>query len=305
MEERLNILLGKLKDASIDEELRDSLMLELQEIIKQNSIDSFLLNRYKQDYSNTVFFLNRSVEEVEEKNNELIKSNSDLERFAFSVAHDLKSPLRNISNFVDLMSMRIKDEDFASIPEYLDFVKSNTKKLLNVVDETLEVAKLNTDSLYKDKVDLNRVLNAVTNDVRGAYRHKNITISFPFLPTIDANKTLLYKLFLNLVENGIKYNTSENPTIKVNADKVSNGHQFVFEDNGIGIEEADQERIFDLYSRLHGDNRYEGTGIGLAMCKKIVESYNGSIAIESVVGEGTKFSVTISEKGNAIKISNV
>lgn len=101
------------------------------------------------------------------------------------------------------MSMRIKDEDFASIPEYLDFVKSNTKKLLNVVDETLEVAKLNTDSLYKDKVDLNRVLNAVTNDVRGAYRHKNFTISFPFLPTIDANKTLLYKLFLNLVENGV------------------------------------------------------------------------------------------------------
>jgi len=296
MKERLDVLLTLLKDSAMEEDLKQSLILNVQEIIKQSAIDTFLLNRYKQDYSNTVYFLNRSVEEVEEKNNELIKSNSDLERFAYSVAHDLKSPMRNISNFVDLMSMKVRDIDDSDLSEYLGFVKSSAKKLLNVVEETLEVAKINTNTLYKDKVDLNRVLNAVANDVRGAYRNKQITISFPFLPTIDANKTLLYKLFLNLVENGIKYNSSEIPTIKVSANKISNGYEFVFEDNGIGMEEKNLENIFGLYTRLHNDNLYEGTGIGLAMCKKIADSYNGAIEVKSVLDQGTTFTVNLKEK---------
>jgi len=296
MKERLDVLLSMLMDSDIDEISKQTFILEVQELIKQCTIDTFLLNRYKQDYSNTVYFLNRSVEEVEEKNNELIKSNSDLERFAYNVAHDMKSPIRNISNFVDLMSMKVRDIDDPDLLEYLGFVKSSSKKLLNVVEETLEVAKINTDSLYKDKVALNRVLNAVVNDVRGAYRDKQIAVSFPFLPTINANKTLLYKLFLNIVENGIKYNTSDIPAIKVGAEKIPKGYKFIFEDNGIGIAEVNQESIFNLYTRLHNDNLYEGTGIGLAMCKKIVDSYSGSIDINSKIDEGTTFSIIIYEK---------
>jgi light-regulated signal transduction histidine kinase (bacteriophytochrome) len=132
------------------------------------------------------------------------------------------------------------------------------------------------------------MLNILTH-LSGFIQEKNAVIQFDNLPTIQANKAQIQQLFQNLIENGIKYNESDEPTLNIYVNRTENNLQIIFEDNGIGIPEAYHEQIFDMFKRLHNNSTYQGTGIGLAICKKIMEVHHGTISVASQESQGSKF----------------
>lgn len=227
--------------------------------------------------------------ELQKANNELERSNKDLEQFAYVASHDLKTPLRNINGFLSLLEkyhIRNIDKDGA------DLVSSAIKSvgfLEKLINSLLEYSQVIQKRTIENKIDLNDVMELTKHNFRGT----NACIEHPKMPSINANFTQMLQLFQNLIANGIKYNQSEFPTITIDFEEINGFYQFSVKDNGIGIEKEYQEGVFTIFRRLHTQQEYEGTGIGLSICKKIVEGYGGKIWIDSEAQEGTTFCFTL------------
>jgi len=238
---------------------------------------------------------NKLLDDLSEKNLQLESAYTEMERFTYVASHDIKTPLRNISSFVGLMERDLNKGNMESIPEYLDFIKTNSQSLFFLVGDILEYSKLNSrpDEAVKI-VDLNLLAQKVKSSIEMV--NENSVVEIENLPTIKANPTLFKLLFQNFIENGLKYNNSSVPKVKVYAKTYENYLNIIFKDNGIGISEKYHTRIFEMFKRLHSNAQYQGTGIGLAICKKIVDQLFGNIKIESAVGNGTTFTITLPYK---------
>lgn len=251
-------------------------------------------------YSRKVKKLSDELEiKVEKRTNELAQSNIHLERFAYIASHDLKTPLRTISSFLSLIKRRIKPYNNPELEDLLSFASNGAKQMNNLIEDVLEFSKINTAEMRQKEVDLDKTLQSVLYNIGDFLEEKNGKVKYGDLPTIKGNPGYLHQLFQNLIVNGIKYNKDAEPEVCIGCQLKKTHYQFRVKDNGIGIDEEYREMIFEMFKRLHTSDKYEGTGIGLALCKKIVEQHGGRIWVESSSENGSCFCFTLSHIAEA------
>ncbi len=221
-------------------------------------------------------------------NDELLRSNKELENFAYVASHDLQEPLRMVTSFTQLLQKRYSDKLDADANTYIQYAVDGSKHMYELLNGLLAFSRIKTSGREFSRVDMNNVVIKVKENLRLKLTEKDVTINVSKLPVIIADENQMIQLIQNLVVNGIKYNTGK-PVISISSSPVDDDFVFSVKDNGIGIEPQYFEKIFRIFQRLHTREQIEGTGIGLSICKRIVERHKGRIWVESKPGEGSVF----------------
>lgn len=223
---------------------------------------------------------------------ELARSNRDLEQFAYVSSHDLREPLRTVTGFVQILEDRYRDQLDARAHEYIRFAVDGARRMQQLIDDLLAYARVGS-ALSIRSWNTREALDRALDALKGSIERSGAVITADPMPVVRADGTLLCQVFQNLLENAIKFRSADPPRIHVGARRERGGWLFGVSDNGIGMEREHGERIFVIFKRLHPRDKYPGTGIGLALCKKIVERHGGRIWVESEAGQGSTFSFTL------------
>lgn len=231
---------------------------------------------------------------VEQK---LKRSNEDLNQFASIAAHDLQQPLRSISGFLTLLKDKyIKNLDDTA-NKYIDQTIKSAESMSELVRDLLEYSRIETDNLQYKLCDIEELVTDILHTMEQTLETEKVTINTISLPQIVCDKLKIHRVFYNLIENAIKYSGNEDPVVTLTATQLDNADWvFKISDNGIGIDKAKHDDVFKMFTRLHKKAEYEGTGVGLAICKKVVDLHHGEIWIESNSENGTTFAFTIPQK---------
>lgn len=236
-------------------------------------------------------------EEAEIKMSELVvelkRSNKDLEQFAYVASHDLQEPLRMVSSFTQLIERKYRDKLDEDANEYIWYVVDGAKRMQSLINDLLSYSRVTTKVKDFTKINLNETVDEAIFNLEIAIEENNAIVVVDSLPPIYGDSSQMVQLFQNIIGNAIKYRSEKIPEIHISASEGDQEWIFKIEDNGIGIQPEYNERIFQIFQRLHGSHAYSGTGIGLAICKKIVELHGGSIWVNSKPGEGSIFYFTI------------
>lgn len=245
--------------------------------------------------------LEQMQEVLREKNEQMekyIESNLQLENFAYIASHDLREPLRSIIGYSQLLERRYGQILDQEGHEYIGHLINSTKSMNSLISDLLLFSRVNTESIHYQRVVMSEIVAQVKDNLRTAIEDARADIQWQGMPqTITADRTRVVQLFQNLLSNAIKFRMPGQPAhIRVQYQERADAHEFEVRDNGIGIEPQYQERIFNIFHRLHNRAEYEGSGIGLATCKKIVEQHNGTIRVQSAPGLGSAFIFTISKE---------
>lgn len=229
----------------------------------------------------------------------LERSNADLERFAYVASHDLKTPLRVITGYAQMLERRYRDRLDDEANEYIAFLTSGTKRMYRLITDLLHYSRINSQAKPLEPVSAARAADIAVGNLKAVIEDADAMVTVGQLPVILADESQLSSLFQNLVGNALKYrHPDRRPDIRVTATRLSSSiWRFAVKDNGIGIEAEHFERIFVIFQRLHADTAYEGTGIGLALCQRIVTRLGGRIWVESTPGEGSTFFFTAKDAG--------
>lgn len=237
----------------------------------------------------------RVEEEIIQKSEELKRSNTELEQFAYVASHDLQEPLRMITSYVQLLEKNYKDKLDQDAHDFINFAVDGASRMQTLIYSLLEYSRINRIKPFEN-IDLDDTLNEVLKDLEFMIKETSAKITWEKLPVIYGDKILIGQLFLNLIANAIKFKSDKAPRIKISC-AIKNGFfEFAVSDNGIGIKQEYCEKIFVIFQRLHSKDKYPGTGIGLAICKKIVERHGGTIWVNSEIDKGSVFSFTIKFK---------
>ncbi len=235
----------------------------------------------------------KAEDELFRSSEELKRSNEDLQRFAYVASHDLQEPLRTISSFLQLIEKRNRDRLDAESKEFISFAVSGANRLQIMINNLLEYSRVESRGTPFVEVASGDILRKVIDDFEPEIERSNAVITFDDLPTVMADPNQIGRLFQNLVGNALKFRGEEPPRIHVAARREKGSRVFSVSDNGIGIDPKYKDRIFIIFQRLHTMDTYAGTGIGLSICKKIVERHGGRIWVESEPGKGSTFRFTI------------
>ncbi|MFA5042876.1 MAG: ATP-binding protein [Kiritimatiellia bacterium] len=230
---------------------------------------------------------------LEISNKELARTNENLAQFAYVASHDLQEPLRIMANYSQLLEKRYKTMLDKDADDFIDFIVDAAKRMQKLIADLLEYSRAGDKNINMTKVDCNEVLRKVIAGMAPIVASDCARVTHDDLPVLTAHETGLIQLFQNLIGNALKFHGKEPPLIHVAVRRDKNDWVFAVRDNGIGIEPQYKERIFQIFQRLHSRSEYPGTGIGLAICKKIVENHGGRIWVESAPGEGATFYFTI------------
>ncbi|QAR34449.1 sensor histidine kinase [Geovibrio thiophilus] len=229
---------------------------------------------------------------------ELERSNEELEQFAYIASHDLQEPLRMISSYTQLLAKRYKDKLDEDATEFINYAVDGANRMQVLINDLLSYSRVGTKGEEFSHVDLNGVLDIVKANLKGVIEESGAVIKYSKLPTVLADNSQMLQLFQNLTGNAIKFRREGvKPEIEISAKKEGNMFRFMVKDNGIGIDKKYLDRIFVIFQRLHTKEEFPGTGIGLAICKKIVERHGGEISVESAEGKGSDFIFTLQGKG--------
>lgn len=248
-------------------------------------------------YFEITFVFKKINTDLINKNQSLEDSNLALEQYAYLAAHDLRSPTQNIINFSKLLQNRLASKMGSQEKKFFRFIIDAANRMKETTDELLKFSSISHEQISIERCIPQQILKNVVNDLQINIAEKNAQIDISPLPIeIKADRQLLHLVFQNLIANGIKFvpkDTTPNINIRYKADDKH--HIFSIQDNGIGIDSSNQEKIFGLFKRLHSREDYKGTGIGLSICQKIVEKHHGSIHVESESIQGSTFSFSISK----------
>lgn len=237
----------------------------------------------------------KAEQKLEEKNKELMEINQELEHFAYVASHDLQEPLRTVASFIQILEKRyghLLDEDGQ---QFMMFVVEGAKRMQSLIRDLLEYSRINRFNTDYEKVDLNEVFQTVNRGLKEKIDSTDAVILAENLPSIQGNKIQLTQIFQNLIDNAIKFRGDKKPEIIISVKELPSKWEISVRDNGIGISQEYFQRIFIIFQRLHTHEEYSGTGIGLALCKKIIERHGGEIWLDSVPGQGTNFTFTIAK----------
>ncbi|MFP4103914.1 sensor histidine kinase [Coleofasciculus sp.] len=224
---------------------------------------------------------------------DLSRSNQELEQFAYVASHDLREPLRKIRSYSDLLVKRYQGQLDKRADKYIAYITDATQRMQTLISDLLTYSRVSKPELIPEPTDLGRILNTTLTDLNSLIKENKAMITADSLPTVNANPTQMAQLLQNLITNGIKFCTQQSPRIHITATREGQFWQIAVQDNGIGIEKQYRDRIFVIFQRLHYPEEYPGTGIGLAICKKIVERHGGQIWVESELGQGSTFYFTL------------
>jgi PAS domain S-box-containing protein len=239
----------------------------------------------------------RTEEKLKETMTELERSNAELQRFAYVASHDLQEPLRKIQAFGDRLSGKYADMLDDQGRDYLWRMGSAAARMQALINDLLTLSRVTTKAQPFVPVNLGDVVNDVLSDLEDHIKRTGGRVEVSDMPTIDADPTQMRQLFQNLIDNGLKFHLPEQkPVVRIRAKQLNEICQIIVGDNGIGFEEKHLERIFTVFQRLHGRGEYEGTGVGLPICRKIAERHGGTITAMSTPNQGATFVVTLPVK---------
>ncbi len=220
---------------------------------------------------------------------DLSRSNAELEQFAYVASHDLQEPLRMVASFTQLLAKRYRDQLDKDAHEFIDFAVDGAKRMQRLINDLLAFSRVGTRGKPFKPTDLGIILKETLDNLNTAIKESGARITSGPLPTVPGDEVQLVQLFQNLLANAIKFRGAAAPHIEISAAAQDGEWVIAVQDNGIGIAPEHQERIFQIFQRLHGRSEYPGTGLGLALCKKIVERHGGHIWVESQPGQGATF----------------
>lgn len=232
-------------------------------------------------------------EDLKQKNRDLELKNKELEQFAFIASHDLQSPLHTIINYIDLFQSENKKELSDEGQLYFDFIKDASTRMKELITGLLEYSRIGQD-IQLETIDCQVICEDILKDLQGLIQEKNATIQLGDLPEVVASSVEISMLFQNLIENALKFSKPDIPCkIEVTHSDKNRYFQFTVSDNGIGIDPQFEEKIFIIYQQLHNKTTYGGNGIGLAHCKKILDTFGGKIWLDQNSKDGARFHFTI------------
>ncbi len=238
-----------------------------------------------------------AARKIDEMMHELVRSNKELEQLAYVASHDLQEPLRMIASYVQLLSRRYQDKLDEDANEFIHYAVDGATRMQSLINDLLMYSRVGTKGKELEPTDCNEVLAQASANLKVLIDETGSRINCGRLPTVQADGPQLVQLFQNLIGNAIKFRRDGTPVIDIEAREESGYYVFAFRDNGIGIAPEFFDRIFHIFQRLHNRTRYPGTGIGLAVCRRIVERHGGKIWVESEIGQGTTFFFTIPLSG--------
>jgi light-regulated signal transduction histidine kinase (bacteriophytochrome) len=239
--------------------------------------------------------LRQTKQELEAKNQDLQRSNQDLQRFAYSISHDLQEPLRMVTSFLDLLQKRYQEKLDSAAQDYIHFAVDGAERMKAMIQGLLSYSRVETQDTSLSKVSSEEVLQQALDHFRLQIGETNAVVTHKNLPEVHADENQLLSVFQNLIGNALKYHGEAPPVIHVTAEKDQKHHcwRFSVQDHGIGIPEKDHDRVFEIFSRLHTREEYQGIGMGLAITRRIIRRHGGEIWIDSPDQEGTTVRFTI------------
>ena len=224
------------------------------------------------------------------------RSNKELEQFAYVASHDLQEPLRMVASYMQLLQRRYKDKFDNDANDFINYAVDGSKRMQELIHDLLAYSRVGLPGREFEQINIETVLDHAIRNLGMSIKDSGAVVTHDSMPTMFADGIQITQLFQNLISNSIKYCNEAPPRIHISAKQNKKAVIFSVSDNGIGIDPQYYERIFTIFQRLHGKEKYSGTGIGLAICKKIVERHHGKIWVESLPGEGSTFYFTIPEK---------
>jgi signal transduction histidine kinase len=231
--------------------------------------------------------------DLAKKADELARSNADLEQFAYVASHDLQEPLRMVAAYTQLLSERYKGKLDETADKFIGYASDGALRMQVLIQDLLAFSRVGRNTAASEGIDCNGVMKEVLQTLAAAIQESGAVVTHGELPAIWGDRTQIAQVFQNLIGNAIKFRGDNSPAISVQAEKTDQHWLFTVSDNGIGIAPEHAENIFVVFQRLHARTEYPGNGIGLAICKKIVERYGGRIWVEAQAGSGSTFKFTM------------
>ncbi len=235
----------------------------------------------------------RLYETLEQHAEELARSNTELEQFAYVASHDLQEPLRMVTSYVEILADEYQHKLDENADRYIGYAVDGAKRMKALIDDLLAYSRLSSGGTKFDDADCNYVVDRVVEALKAAITETGAAVNCGSLPSVKGDGIQLHQLFQNLISNGIKFRSSEAPRIDISAAREGEHWLFAVKDNGIGIAPRHHEQIFQMFQRLHHRGQYPGTGVGLAVSAKIVQRHGGAIWVDSDEGKGTTVYFTI------------
>jgi signal transduction histidine kinase len=233
-------------------------------------------------------------QKVAERTKELEQANYELRTFNYIASHDIKEPIRNIGGHAGLIFRKLPADLKESLGVYFTTIQRSTKQLYTLIEDFADYTTMSkNETIETEEIDLNYLASSVIENLQESIQKYNGQVLLSDLPTIQSSNSLLFAIFKNLIENGLKYNQSEKPTVNLGYNTTETHHEIIVSDNGIGMSEAYHHRVFEMFKRLHNRGDYEGSGIGLAIVKLCVNKLDGNLRLESEEGEGSIFIIQL------------
>ena len=240
----------------------------------------------------------QAEEDLARKVEELARSNADLEQFAYVASHDLQEPLRMVTAYTQLLAERYRGKLDAEADKFIGYASEGAMRMQVLIQDLLAFSRVGRAESSDANIDCNGVMQEVLQTLSAAVQESGAVISYSRLPQIQGDRTQLGQVFQNLIANAIKFRGNETPKISVQAENKDDQWWFEVSDNGIGIPPENAGHVFEVFYRLHARSEYPGNGIGLAICKKIIERCGGRIWVESQSGSGSHFKFTLPVHGS-------
>ncbi|MEG4287387.1 ATP-binding protein [Microcoleus sp. C2C3] len=277
---------------AVEKILQEKNKILQQEISTRRAVEKALQEQnlvLQQEISNR----QRAESALLKSNQELARSNAELEQFAYVASHDLQAPLATIASYAQLLEKRYKDQLDSKASKFIDNIVHGCTRMQTLIDDLLEYSRVGRSRKPFQLTDCNHAVEQALANLQGAIRETQAVVTYSELPAVMGDISQLVQLFQNLVGNSIKYRHDAPPVVHITACKQEKDWLFSVSDNGIGIATQHRARIFQIFQRLHTQKEYSGTGIGLAICQKIVERHGGYIWVESKPGQGSTFYFTV------------
>jgi light-regulated signal transduction histidine kinase (bacteriophytochrome) len=238
----------------------------------------------------------RTTQELAQKNQELERSNKELASFSYAASHDLQEPLRKIQLFVDRIQHKEHAQLSPAAKEYFSRIQFAAERMKMLIINLLTYSSVNNSGQHHEETDLNQILQEVQNDLSEVIQQKSALIESSTLPRLKGVRFQIRQLFINIISNSLKFSKTDiRPHIIIDTEVIHEDNKkyyhIIISDNGIGFDPVYKEKIFDIFQRLHGQSEYTGTGIGLAICKKVIENHHGMISAHGEVGKGATFHI--------------
>lgn len=234
---------------------------------------------------------------LQQMTDEMQRSNTELEQFAYVISHDLQEPLRMVSSYTQLLAKRYSNKLDADADEFIAYAVDGAKRMQTLLHDLLDYSRVGTRGKPFSLVNCEHIVEQAMANLKIAIEECGASVSYDVLPTIMGDEGQLVRLFQNLIGNAIKFRREEAPQVNISAQRRNNTVTFSVKDNGIGIDPQHSQSIFEIFRRLHTSEEFQGTGMGLAICKKIVERHGGHISVQSQPGQGSTFYFSVDMAG--------